>query len=304
MQAIKRAMNDAPQATIKEAALVLFSGGQDSTTCLAWALERFDLVETIAFDYRQRHRIELDQRLIVLEEVRRRFPQWKEKLGDDHFIDMGVLGQISETSLTRDVALDHEEGRPAQHLRARAATFCSLPLPPRSRGATNIRHMVAGMCETDYSGYPDCRDNTLKALQVTLNLGMDRSFVLHTPLMWLDKAETWSLAKELGGDALVETILEHPHTCYESERGPMNAWGRGCGQCPACALRKRGYEVWKAARAPVRGPLPGAERIPDAGGSSDTAPARSGAGVRPAPPARRRRTGLRRWSPPASWALA
>jgi 7-cyano-7-deazaguanine synthase len=236
--------------TTKDArsALVLFSGGQDSTTCLAWALERFDRVETIAFDYRQRHRIELDQRLVVLEEVRRRFPRWTEKLGDDHFIDMGVLGQISETSLTRNVAFAMKnDGLPNTFVPGRNLLFFTFAAAVAWR--RDIRNMVGGMCETDFSGYPDCRDNTIKALQVALNLGMDRSFVLHTPLMWLDKAETWALAKELGGDSLVETILEHTHTCYQSDRGPRHAWGYGCGECPACALRKRGYEMWTAKAA-------------------------------------------------------
>jgi 7-cyano-7-deazaguanine synthase len=236
--------------TTKDArsALVLFSGGQDSTTCLAWALERFDHVETIAFDYRQRHRIELDQRLVVLEEMRRRFPRWTEKLGDDHFIDMGVLGQISETSLTRNVAFAMKnDGLPNTFVPGRNLLFFTFAAAVAWR--RDIRHMVGGMCETDFSGYPDCRDNTIKALQVALNLGMDRSFVLHTPLMWLDKAETWALAKDLGGDPLVETILEHTHTCYQSERGPRHAWGHGCGDCPACALRQRGYEMWKAKAA-------------------------------------------------------
>ena len=245
MQAIKPIM---PNTEDARSALVLFSGGQDSTTCLAWALERFDKVDTIAFDYRQRHRIELDQRLIVLEEVRRRFPQWKDKLGEDHFIDMGVLGQISETSLTRDVAFAMKnDGLPNTFVPGRNLLFFTFAAAVAWR--RDIRNMVGGMCETDFSGYPDCRDNTIKALQVALNLGMDRSFVLHTPLMWLDKSQTWALARELGGDALVETILEHTHTCYESERGPMNAWGRGCGACPACALRKRGYEMWTAKKA-------------------------------------------------------
>ena len=245
MQAIKPIM---PITEDARSALVLFSGGQDSTTCLAWALERFDKVETIAFDYRQRHRIELDQRLIVLEEVRRRFPRWKEKLGEDHFIDMGVLGQISETSLTRNVAFAMKnDGLPNTFVPGRNLLFFTFAAAVAWR--RDIRNMVGGMCETDFSGYPDCRDNTIKALQVALNLGMDRSFVLHTPLMWIDKSETWALARELGGNTLVETILEHTHTCYESERGPMNAWGRGCGECPACALRKRGYEMWTAKKA-------------------------------------------------------
>jgi 7-cyano-7-deazaguanine synthase len=231
-------MNDA------RSALVLFSGGQDSTTCLAWALARFAHVETIAFDYRQRHRIELDQRLVVLGEIRRRFPDWAGRLGDDHFIDLGVLGQISDTSLTRDTAIAMEEdGLPNSFVPGRNLLFFTFAAAVAWR--RGIRNLVGGMCETDFSGYPDCRDDTIKALQVALNLGMDRRFVLHTPLMWLDKAETWGLAQELGGGALVEILLEHTHTCYLPDRGPRHDWGYGCGECPACALRKRGYEAWR-----------------------------------------------------------
>jgi 7-cyano-7-deazaguanine synthase len=230
------------------AALVLFSGGQDSTTCLAWALQRFDRVETIAFDYGQRHRIEMDQRLVVLAEIRRRFPRWAERLGDDHFIDMGILGQISDTSLTRETAFAMERsGLPNSFVPGRNLLFFTFAAAVAWR--RGIRNLVGGMCETDYSGYPDCRDNTIKALQVALNLGMDRSFVLHTPLMWLDKAETWALAQELGDTALVEILLQHTHTCYQSVRGPMHAWGHGCGDCPACQLRRRGFEVWQARTA-------------------------------------------------------
>ncbi|MCX7366937.1 MAG: 7-cyano-7-deazaguanine synthase QueC [Alphaproteobacteria bacterium] len=233
-------MNDA------RSALVLFSGGQDSTTCLAWALEQFAHVETVAFDYRQRHLIELDQRLVVLSEVRRRFPQWASRLGEDHFIDMGVLGQISDTSLTRNVAFTMEkDGLPNSFVPGRNLLFFTFAAAIAWR--RGIRNLIGGMCETDFSGYPDCRDNTIKALQVTLNLGMDRSFVLHTPLMWLDKSETWALAETLGGPALIETILDHTHTCYEAERGPRHPWGNGCGTCPACALRKRGFEMWRKA---------------------------------------------------------
>lgn len=240
MRAIKPLMNDA------RSALVLFSGGQDSTTCLAWALERFAHVETVAFDYRQRHRIELDQRLVVLDQIRHRFPHWAERLGEDHFIDMGVLGQISDTSLTRDVAFAMEkDGLPNSFVPGRNLLFFTFAAAVAWR--RNIRNLVGGMCETDFSGYPDCRDNTIKALQVTLNLGMDRAFVLHTPLMWLDKAETWGLANELGGPSLVDVILEHTHTCYDSVRGPRNDWGHGCGECPACGLRKRGFTAWREA---------------------------------------------------------
>jgi 7-cyano-7-deazaguanine synthase len=229
-------------------ALVLFSGGQDSTTCLAWALDRFTHVETIAFDYRQRHRIELDQRLAVLAELRRRFPEWSARLGDDHFIDMGALGQISETSLTRETAFQMEQdGLPNTFVPGRNLLFFTFAAAVAWR--RGIRHLVGGMCETDYSGYPDCRDNTIKTLQVALNLGMDRSFALQTPLMWLDKAETWSLAQELGGEPLIEILIEHTHTCYRNERGPMHDWGHGCGDCPACALRKRGFENWRKQRS-------------------------------------------------------
>jgi 7-cyano-7-deazaguanine synthase len=225
-------------------ALVLFSGGQDSTTCLAWALDRFMHVETIAFDYGQRHRIELDQRLTVLAELRRHFPEWAARLGDDHFIDMAALGQISETSLTRETAFQMEQdGLPNTFVPGRNLLFFTYAAAVAWR--RGIRHLVGGMCETDYSGYPDCRDNTIKSLQVALNLGMDRSFALQTPLMWLDKAETWSLARELGGEPLIEILLEHTHTCYLNERGPMHDWGHGCGDCPACALRKRGFENWR-----------------------------------------------------------
>jgi 7-cyano-7-deazaguanine synthase len=226
-------------------AIVMFSGGQDSTTCLAWALERFERVETVAFDYRQRHRIELDARLIVLDEVKRRFPHWAARLGEDHFIDLGVLGQISDTSLTRNVAFVMEQnGLPNTFVPGRNLLFLTFAAAIAWR--RGIRHIVGGMCETDFSGYPDCRDDTIKAMQVALNLGMDKRFVLDTPLMWIDKAETWALAWDLGGDALVETILEHTHTCYEAVRGPRNDWGYGCGACPACVLRARGYRAWRS----------------------------------------------------------
>jgi 7-cyano-7-deazaguanine synthase len=233
------------KAGMKEnrSALVLFSGGQDSTTCLAWALERFEHVETVAFDYRQRHRIELDQRLVVLGEVRRLYPAWAAKLGEDHFIDMGVLGQISDTSLTRDMAFAMEkDGLPNTFVPGRNLLFFTFAAAIAWR--RDIRHLVGGMCETDYSGYPDCRDNTLKALQVALDLGMDRHFVLHTPLMWLDKAATWKLAHDLGGPGLVDLIREHSHTCYLGERGARHAWGYGCGECPACALRTKGWREY------------------------------------------------------------
>jgi 7-cyano-7-deazaguanine synthase len=230
---------------MKPSAIVLFSGGQDSTTCLAWALERFEKVETVAFDYRQRHIIELKQRLVVLDEIRRRFPVWSGRLGEDHFIDMGVLGQISETSLTRNVAFEMEkDGLPNTFVPGRNLLFLTFAAAIAWR--REIADIVGGMCETDYSGYPDCRNNTMQAMQSAIGLGMDRKFTIHTPLMWIDKAATWKLAEQLGGAALVDLILEHTHTCYEAQRGPRNDWGHGCGLCPACSLRARGYANYRA----------------------------------------------------------
>ncbi len=229
-------------------ALVLFSGGQDSTTCLAWALDRFETVETIAFDYRQRHRIELDQRLVVLDEIRRRFPEWAGRLGQDHCVDIGALGQISETSLTRETAFRMEQdGLPNSFVPGRNLLFFTFAAAVAWR--RGIRHLVGGMCATDYSGYPDCRDNTIKSLQVSLNLGMDRTCGRETPRRGVDKAQTWALAQQLGGAPLIELRLEHTHTCYRNDRGPRNDWGHGCGECPACALRKRGFEQWRASLA-------------------------------------------------------
>jgi 7-cyano-7-deazaguanine synthase len=227
-------------------AIVLFSGGQDSTTCLAWALERFERVETIAFDYRQRHRVELDARFVVRQQIRERFPKWHNRLGDDHLIDLEVLNQVSETSLTRDVEIEAtREGLPNTFVPGRNILFLTFAAAVAWR--RGVRHLVAGMCETDFSGYPDCRDDTIKALQVALNLGMDRRFVLHTPLMWIDKAETWRLAEELGGQPLVEVVIEHSHTCYQGDRSRRWDWGFGCGKCPACELRARGYVTYRNA---------------------------------------------------------
>jgi 7-cyano-7-deazaguanine synthase len=232
-------------STAASSAIVMFSGGQDSTTCLAWALERYDVVETVAFDYRQRHRIELDQRLVVLAELRRRFPQWSKKLGDDRLIDLGVLGEISETSLTRNMAFEVSQGGlPNTFVPGRNLLFLTFAAAIAWR--RGIGAIVGGMCETDFSGYPDCRNDTMKAMQTALGLGMDKTFTIETPLMWIDKAETWRLADRLGGTALVDLILEHTHTCYEAQRGPRNDWGHGCGVCPACALRARGYAAYRA----------------------------------------------------------
>lgn len=227
-------------------ALVLFSGGQDSTTCLALALSKYERVETIAFDYRQRHSVELEARLRVLEQIKLQFPQWAHKLGEDHMLDLGVLGQVSETSLTRDVAFKMESsGLPNTFVPGRNLLFLTLAAALAYR--RDLQVMVTGVCETDFSGYPDCRDDTMKAMQLALSLGMDKRFLIETPLMWIDKADTWALAASLGGQPLVDLIVEHTHTCYLGDRSHRQAWGYGCGECPACDLRKKGYERWLAA---------------------------------------------------------
>jgi 7-cyano-7-deazaguanine synthase len=226
-------------------ALVLFSGGQDSTTCLAWALDRYDRVETIGFDYGQRHRIELEVRPRVLQSVRSGFPSWATRLGPDHIVDLSVLGQLSETSLTLDVEIVvPDEGLPNTFIPGRNLLFLTFAATVAYRH--QIKHIVTGVCETDYSGYPDCRDDTIKAVQLALNLGMERRFVLHTPLMWIDKAATWRLARDLGGDNLVNLILDSTHTCYVGQRGLRHPWGFGCGECPACVLRADGYRRFRA----------------------------------------------------------
>jgi 7-cyano-7-deazaguanine synthase len=223
-----------------DSALVLFSGGQDSTTCLAWALERFARVETIGFDYGQRHRAELDVRPVLIAALKAQFPQWAAKLGEDHLLDVPVLGEISETSLTRDVQITMQaSGLPNTFVPGRNLLFMTLAAAVAYR--RGLKHLVTGVCETDFSGYPDCRDDTMKAMQVALTLGMDRRFVIDTPLMWIDKAETWRMAKRLGGDALVEIIRLQTLSCYNGDRENMNVWGTGCGACPACELRAKGY---------------------------------------------------------------
>jgi 7-cyano-7-deazaguanine synthase len=230
------------------AALVLFSGGQDSTACLAWALDRFARVETVGFDYGQRHRVELDCRVAVCEQLRAGFPPWRDKLGDDHRLDLSLLGQISDTALTDARAIEiGASGLPNTFVPGRNLLFFTFAAALAYRRGLSV--LVGGMCETDYSGYPDCRDNTLKALQVALSLGMATPMTIETPLMWLDKAQTWALAESLGGEALTELIIEHTHTCYLGERSQRHAWGYGCGQCPACELRARGYDVWRANEA-------------------------------------------------------
>lgn len=230
-------------------ALVLFSGGQDSAACLAWALDRFDHVETVGFDYGQRHAVELECRQTFRLKLARRFPAWGARLGDDHMLDMRSLGAISDTAMTRDVEIRMtEEGLPSTFVPGRNLLFFTYAAAVAYR--RGARHLVGGMCETDYSGYPDCRDDTLKALQVALNLGMDRRFVVHTPLMWIDKAATWKLAQALGGGDLTELIVEDTHTCYLGDRTRRHDWGYGCGDCPACRLRADGWARYVAAPHP------------------------------------------------------
>jgi 7-cyano-7-deazaguanine synthase len=229
----------------KSRALVLFSGGQDSTTCLAWALSRFEYVETIGFDYGQRHSVELACRKTVLDRLREAFPDWAARLGEDHLLDLRLLGQISDTALTQSKAIEvQKSGLPNTFVPGRNLLFITFA------GAVAYRRdlcvLVGGMCETDYSGYPDCRDATMKVLQKVLSLGMDTELVIETPLMWIDKAATWRLAEELGGKRLVEIIEEDSHTCYLGARQIRHAWGYGCGTCPACDLRRKGYEVFNA----------------------------------------------------------
>ena len=236
-----------------EGALVLFSGGQDSATCLAWALERWARVETLGFDYGQRHRVELGCRAAFRERLAAGradpFPRWAARLGPDHTLRLDALAEVSDTALTAERAIAlRADGLPNTFVPGRNLLFVTLAAALAHR--RGLRHLVAGMCETDHSGYPDCRDDALKALQVAINLGMASRFVLHTPLMWRDKAATWALAGHLGGAALVDLVLEHTHTCYLGDRAHRHPWGYGCAECPACALRRRGWERFVAEAAP------------------------------------------------------
>ncbi len=226
-------------------ALVLFSGGQDSTACLAWALARYARVETVGFDYGQRHHIELACRPVLRRELAAAFPDWGRRLGDDHLLDLGLLGQLSDTALTRERAIELQaNGLPNTFVPGRNLLFLTFAAALAYRRGASV--LVGGMCETDYSGYPDCRDNTLKAMQLALSLGLDVPMLVETPLMWLSKAQTWGLTQALGGQVLTDLIVEHSHTCYLGERGQRHAWGHGCGSCPACVLRRDGHAAWLA----------------------------------------------------------
>ena len=233
-----------------QSALVLFSGGQDSTTCLALALDQYERVETVGFDYGQRHHVELDARQHVLAALRERFPHWAMRLGDDHMLDLAVLGQVSKSALTEETVIQMESsGLPNTFVPGRNLMFLTLAAALAYR--RDLQVLVTGVCETDFSGYPDCRDDTMKAMQLALNLGMAQRFRIETPLMWIDKAATWKLAHDLGGAALLELVREHTHTCYLGDRSQRHDWGYGCGSCPACELRARGHSVYMAAQLPA-----------------------------------------------------
>ncbi len=227
---------------------LLFSGGQDSATCLAWALKRFDRVETIGFDYGQRHDIEMQCRLDVRDAVKESFPQWADSLGEDHIINLAGLGQISETSLTREVEIGvHENGLPTTFVPGRNLIFLNYAAALGWR--RGFSHLVAGMCEADFSGYPDCRKETLDAQMQAISLGLDRAYALHTPLMFLSKAGAWDLAETLGGQTLVEIIRAKTHTCYKGVHDVLHSWGYGCGDCPACELRAKGWVEYVGEKA-------------------------------------------------------
>lgn len=228
-------------------ALLLFSGGQDSTICLAWALEHYSHVETIGFHYGQRHHVEMQVRQELLASIQTDFPEWAKRLGEDHVLDLRVLGDISDTSLTSDRAMAlSDSGLPNSFVPGRNLAFFTLAAALAYR--RNIAILIGGMCETDFSGYPDCRRETLDALALSLCLGMDYSFKIETPLMNLSKAQSWHMAQELGGDRLVEIVRVCTHSCYLGERGTLWDWGYGCASCPACELRAKG---WREFRAPV-----------------------------------------------------
>ena len=226
-------------------ALVLFSGGQDSTVCLAHALDRYAHVETIGFDYGQRHLVELESRLHVRAQLLEQFVGWGARLGQDHVVDLSLLSQLSDTALTSEREIEmNAGGLPNTFVPVRNLLFFTVAASVADRRGLSV--LVGGMCETDYSGYPDCRDNTLKSLQVAISLGLDKSMTIETPLMWLDKAATWAMTEELGGEPLIELVIEHTHSCYLGDREHRHAWGWGCGLCPSCDLRRKGYDTWLA----------------------------------------------------------
>ncbi|MDO9338365.1 MAG: 7-cyano-7-deazaguanine synthase QueC [Caulobacter sp.] len=228
-------------------ALVLFSGGQDSAVCLAWALARFDRVETIGFDYGQRHKVELEVRQTFLGKLSATYDPAITRLGRDHVLDISVLAAIGDTAMTQETEIAfNASGLPNTFVPGRNLLFLTFAAAVAYR--RGIKHLVTGVCETDYSGYPDCRDDTIKALQVAVNLGTESRFVIDTPLMWIDKAATWKLASDLGGNPLVDLIVEDTHTCYLGDREHRHSWGYGCGSCPACELRSAGYRKWVEGR--------------------------------------------------------
>jgi 7-cyano-7-deazaguanine synthase len=238
---------------MNDGALVLFSGGQDSTACLAWALERHARVETVGFDYGQRHGVELEARVEVRRRLAEAFPRWAARLGEDHMLDLRGFGAVAESALTADRAIEMtERGLPSTFVPGRNLAFFVYAAALADR--RGLSALVGGMCETDYSGYPDCRRDTLDAMQAALNLGMARDFRIETPLMALTKAQTWALARALGGEALVRITVEATHTCYLGERGTLHAWGYGCGECPACELRRRGHAEWEGQGRPELAP--------------------------------------------------
>ena len=240
-------MNETPKFA-GEKALIMFSGGQDSASCLAWACTHFDYIETVGFDYGQRHSVEMMSRETVLTEIRAQFPHWGRKIGKDHIVDLFALGQISDTSLTRDVEITiNATGLPSTFVPGRNLIFLNFAAALGfRRGLTTL---IGGMCEADFSGYPDCRIETLEAQMRAISLGMDKPFRLETPLMNISKAGAWAMARELGGEALVELILEHTHTCYMGERGERHSWGYGCASCPACELLAKGWADYAAEAA-------------------------------------------------------
>jgi 7-cyano-7-deazaguanine synthase len=236
-----------------DGALVLFSGGQDSTVCLAWALARYRRVETVGFDYGQRHAVEMQARQAVLAGFAERFPEWAGRLGEDHVLDIRGFGQVAETALTADRAIEMtERGLPSTFVPGRNLVFLTYAAALADR--RGLTALIGGMCETDYSGYPDCRRDTLDAMERALNLGMERNFRVETPLMRLTKTDTWALARGLGGEALVDLIVTQTHTCYRGQRDALHAWGYGCGDCPACELREKGWREWEAAGRPALQP--------------------------------------------------